>query len=58
MAFERIGSEEIWQGHIGTVRVDRFRHDDGDEVQREVVAHPGASVMLPWDGERIWVEVP
>ena len=41
MAFERIGSEEIWKGHIGTVRVDRFRHDDGDEVQREVVAHPG-----------------
>jgi ADP-ribose diphosphatase len=55
MAFEKIGSEEIWRGHIGTVRVDRFRHDDGDEVQREVVAHPGASVMLPWDGERIWL---
>ena len=55
MAFEKIGSEEIWRGHIGTVRVDRFRHDDGDEVQREVVAHPGAAVILPWDGERIWL---
>jgi len=55
MAFERIGSEEIWRGHIGTVRVDRFRHDDGDEVQREVVVHPGASVMLPLDGDRIWL---
>jgi ADP-ribose pyrophosphatase len=55
MAFEKIGSEEVWRGHIGTVRVDRFRHDDGDEVQREVVAHPGAAVILPWDGERIWL---
>jgi len=55
MAFERIGSAEIWRGHIGTVRVDRFRHDDGDEVQREVVVHPGASVMLPLDGDRIWL---
>ncbi len=55
MAFEKIGSEEIWRGHIGTVRVDRFRHDDGEEVQREVVAHPGAAVMVPWDGERIWL---
>jgi len=55
MGFERVGSEEIWQGHIGTVRIDRFRHDDGDVVQREVVAHPGAAVMVPWDGERIWL---
>jgi ADP-ribose pyrophosphatase len=54
LSFERIGGEEIWQGHIGTVKVEKFRHDDGEVVQREVVAHPGAAVMLPFDGERIW----
>lgn len=54
MSFERIGGEEVWKGHIGTVKVEKFRHDDGEVVQREVVEHPGAAVMLPFDGERIW----
>jgi ADP-ribose pyrophosphatase len=55
LSFEPVGEEEIWKGHIGTVKVKRFRHDDGEEVQREVVEHPGAVVMFPWDGERIWL---
>ena len=55
MSFERIGGEEKWRGQIGTVKVERFRHDDGDVVEREVVEHPGAAVMLPFDGERIWL---
>jgi 8-oxo-dGTP pyrophosphatase MutT (NUDIX family) len=55
LSFEAVGEEVIWKGHIGTVKVKRFRHDDGDEVQREVVEHPGAVVMFPWDGERIWL---
>jgi len=33
---ERIGGEVVWEGKIGTVRVDRFRYDDGEE------AEPGA----------------
>lgn len=49
MGFERLGGEEIWQGKIGGVRVDRFRHDDGEEVEREVVTHPGAVTVLPFD---------
>jgi 8-oxo-dGTP pyrophosphatase MutT (NUDIX family) len=55
LSFEPIGEEVIWKGHIGTVKVKRFRHDDDEEVQREVVEHPGAVVMFPWDGERIWL---
>lgn len=55
MSFERISGEEKWRGQIGTVKVERFRHDDGDIVEREVVDHPGAAVMLPFDGERIWL---
>jgi 8-oxo-dGTP pyrophosphatase MutT (NUDIX family) len=55
MAFEKIGSEVVYQGRIGTVRVEKFRHDDGGVVEREVVAHPGAAVMLPLDGDRIWL---
>jgi 8-oxo-dGTP pyrophosphatase MutT (NUDIX family) len=55
LSFEPVGEEEIWKGHIGTVKVRKFRHDDGDVVEREVVEHPGAVVMLPHDGEQIWL---
>jgi ADP-ribose pyrophosphatase len=55
VSFERIGGEEVWKGQIATVRVDEFRHDDGEVVTRESVGHPGAVVMLPFDGERIWL---
>ena len=37
------------------MRVEKFRHDDGEVVEREVVEHPGAAVMLPIDGDRIWL---
>ena len=55
MGFERIASEEIWQGHIGGVRVDTFRYDDGEEATREIVSHPGAVTVLPFDGEQVWL---
>src|SRR4029077_17782113 len=55
LSFEQVGEEQIWKGHIGTVKIKRFRHDDGGVGEREVVEHPGAVVMLPYDGERIWL---
>ena len=55
MDFERVGSEAIWQGHIGGVRVDTIRYADGGEATREVFTHPGAVSVLPFDGERIWL---
>jgi ADP-ribose pyrophosphatase len=53
MAFRRIGSRTVWEGKIATVRVDRFTYDDGAEADREIVAHPGAVAIIPFDGERI-----
>jgi 8-oxo-dGTP pyrophosphatase MutT (NUDIX family) len=55
MAFERIGGEEIWEGRIAKVRVDRFRYDDGEEAEREIVGHPGAVAVVAHDGERIYL---
>ena len=55
MGFERIDSEEIWRGQIAAVRVDTFRYDDGEVATREIVEHPGAVTVLPFDGERIWL---
>jgi len=55
MSFERIGGEEIWQGQIVGVRVDKFRHDDGDEVSREFVTHPGAVAIVAHDGQSLFL---
>jgi 8-oxo-dGTP pyrophosphatase MutT (NUDIX family) len=55
MSFERIGSEEIWSGRIARVRVDHFRYDDGDVVDREIVSHPGAVAVVAHDGEHLWL---
>jgi 8-oxo-dGTP pyrophosphatase MutT (NUDIX family) len=55
MAFERIGSEIAYEGRIATVRVDRFRYDDGGEAEREVVEHPGSVAIVPHDGERLFL---
>jgi 8-oxo-dGTP pyrophosphatase MutT (NUDIX family) len=55
MEFEKVGTKVVYEGTIATVRVEQFRHEDGDVVQREMVEHPGAAVMLPLDGDRIWL---
>ena len=55
MAFERVGSKEIWNGKIASVRVDRVRYDDGDEAEREVVGHPGAVAIVAHDGEHLYL---
>jgi ADP-ribose pyrophosphatase len=52
---ERVGGETVWEGHIGSVRIDRFRYDDGEEAEREIVAHPGAVAVLAHDGERFFM---
>jgi ADP-ribose pyrophosphatase len=54
-SFQRIDSETIWEGGIITVGVERFRHDDGDEVTREKVWHPGAVGILAVDSEHVWL---
>ena len=55
MAFERVGSEVAYEGKIVKVRVDRFRYDDGEEADREIVAHPGAVGVVAHDGERLYL---
>jgi ADP-ribose pyrophosphatase len=52
---ERIGSETAWEGRIASVRVDRFRYDDGKEAEREVIAHPGSVAIVAHDGERLYL---
>jgi 8-oxo-dGTP pyrophosphatase MutT (NUDIX family) len=55
MSFERVGTEEVWSGRIASVRNDRFRHDDGEVVDREIISHPGAVAVVAHDGEHLWL---
>ncbi|HEX4734432.1 MAG TPA: NUDIX hydrolase [Thermoleophilaceae bacterium] len=55
MSFERVESEEVYSGRIASVRNDRFRHADGEVVDREIVSHPGAVAVVAHDGEHLWL---
>jgi 8-oxo-dGTP pyrophosphatase MutT (NUDIX family) len=55
MSFERVAAEEVWQGRMVSVRKDRFRYDDGDEVTREIVDHPGAVAVVAHDGRQLYL---
>jgi 8-oxo-dGTP pyrophosphatase MutT (NUDIX family) len=53
--FERIGSENLFEGKFIDVRRDTFRHEDGEEVKRELVSHPGAvGIVVLDDDEQLW----
>jgi 8-oxo-dGTP pyrophosphatase MutT (NUDIX family) len=52
---ERVGGRVVWEGRIGKVRVERFRYDDGEEAEREIVEHPGAVGIVAHDGETLYL---
>jgi len=52
--FEKTGSETVYEGGFFTVRKDAFRHEDGEEVSRDIVSHPGAVGVVVLDGEDLW----
>jgi 8-oxo-dGTP pyrophosphatase MutT (NUDIX family) len=52
---ERVGGEVAWEGRIVKVRIDRFRYDDGEEADREIVEHPGAVGVVAHDGETLYL---
>ena len=53
--FVSIGFETAWQGSFIRAGVERFRHDDGAEVRREKVWHPGAVGIIPCDDSQVWL---
>jgi 8-oxo-dGTP pyrophosphatase MutT (NUDIX family) len=55
MRFRRVGGKEVWKGRVLAVREDSFEYDDGEEVTREVVHHPGAVAVVAHDGERLYL---
>jgi ADP-ribose pyrophosphatase len=52
--FEPTGSETVYEGGFFTVATGRFRHEDGEEVTRDLVHHPGAVGIVVLDGDELW----
>jgi ADP-ribose pyrophosphatase len=53
--FERIASDTLYDGGFISLRRDTFRHEDGGEVRRDIVSHPGAVGIVVLDGDRLWL---
>jgi 8-oxo-dGTP pyrophosphatase MutT (NUDIX family) len=53
--FRRTASETVCEGAFIGIRRDTFRHEDGADVEREIVAHPGAVGVVVLDGDQIWL---
>jgi 8-oxo-dGTP pyrophosphatase MutT (NUDIX family) len=54
-AFKALGGESVYRGQIVDVRVERFRHADGEEVTREIVRHKGAVAIVVYDESEVWL---
>lgn len=55
MSFERVATEEVWTGRFTSAHHARFRHADGEVVEREFIRHPGAVAVVAHDGEHVWM---
>jgi ADP-ribose pyrophosphatase len=54
-AVQTLGGETVFNGRLIEVRIERFRHPDGEEVSREIVRHRGAVGIVAHDDERVWL---
>ena len=54
-AFQALGGQTVYSGRLVEVRIERFRHADGEEVSREVVRHKGAVGVVVHDERELWL---
>ena len=52
--FERTDSETLLEGKFFSVRRETFRHEDGEDAERDIVVHTGAVGIVVLDGEQLW----
>ena len=52
---EPLGGETAYEGSQFSVRVERFRHADGQEVEREYVRRMAAAAIVAYDDEHVWL---
>lgn len=52
---EPLGGEEPFTGSQFSVRVERFRHADGEVVEREYVHRVAAAAIVAYDDGHVWL---
>ncbi len=53
--FQALGGETVYHGRVVDVRIERFRHADGEEVTREVIRNSGVVAIVAHDAEHVWL---
>jgi 8-oxo-dGTP pyrophosphatase MutT (NUDIX family) len=53
--FERVDAHTVFHGAVVDVMEGTFRYEDGEEVTRQWVVHPGSVAIVAHDGERVWL---
>jgi 8-oxo-dGTP pyrophosphatase MutT (NUDIX family) len=53
--FELVSSETIHETAFLSVEHRKYRHEDGEVVERDVVVHPGAVGIVVLDDDRLWL---
>jgi ADP-ribose pyrophosphatase len=52
---EPLGGKTTFEGSQFSVRVERFRHEDGEVVEREIVRRQDAAGIVAYDDEHVWL---
>jgi ADP-ribose pyrophosphatase len=52
---EPLGGDEPYRGSQFSVRVERFRYADGEEVEREYVHRVAAAAIVAYDDDHVWL---
>jgi ADP-ribose pyrophosphatase len=52
---EPLGGTTAFEGSQFSVRVERFRHEDGEVVEREIVRRVDAAGIVAYDDEHVWL---
>jgi ADP-ribose pyrophosphatase len=53
--FEHLGGRTLYDGRIVSLRIERYRFPDGEEVEREVIRHQGAVAVVAHDGTDLFL---
>jgi ADP-ribose pyrophosphatase len=54
-SYELLGEDIKFEGRILTVKVAKFRYEDGEVAEREIVSHKGAVAMVAHDDTHVWL---
>jgi ADP-ribose pyrophosphatase len=53
--FELVEVRNVFDGSVFDVKEGSFRFEDGTQVTRQWVAHPGSVAVVAHDGEHVWL---